>query len=1086
MSDVRKILQGSLFQNKSDLFVAIGVIVVVAMLIIPLPTFILDFFMSLNLVLSLIIILIVLYTRRALDFSIFPTILLVTTVFGLALNVSSTRLILSRGAEFNGKIVRAFGNFVVGTTGTEGLVIGVIIFVILVAVQFIVITKGATRVAEVAARFTLDGLPGKQMAIEAEYNSGAITEEEATRRKQDLQKEADFYGAMDGASKFISGNVIVGIVITLVNVIGGMIIGITLHGEPLNVAVDTYISLTIGDGLVSQFPLLLISTSTGLIVTRAVSDGSFGRDATEQFSRQGRVYWIAGIFLFLMGFLPGFPWYILMPLAAVLCFVGFRLSRRQMAREEEEKRVEAAAEAQQAPTEISPVAPLDPISLELGYGLIPLVDKEQGAELLDRITRIRRETALELGLVVPRIRIIDNMRLEPSEYCFKIKGIEVGRGALKIGHYLAINPGSVSEDISGEKTTDPAFGLPALWIAEEQKDKAEQAGYTVVDSPSIIATHLTELIKKHASEIIGRQEVQSMLDTLKHDYPAVVDEVMKAISIGEIQKILQGLLKEQVSIRNLVVILETISDYAGISKEIGFLVEKSRQALGRQICLQYAGDEKKLRVITIDPTLEQKIIDSRMETTSGVIAALEPEMQSAWINALTNTLKSVQDEWEYPIILCSEAARQLVKSSTGREVPDLVVLSVPEIASGIHVESLGEIQIKEEEDMQYFTEQAPTHREAIERIKEKFGQQARILTHRRVKLGGFLGMFQKEGVEVTGFIAQQPGSKNSINVEEEKRKILDNLKGDSKMLETLLEEVKSIKENITSVPKNGDNLHHSLQKVRSILIKNDFSPSYIETILTRCKKVFSLEELEEYDSVESKVLGWIEESIPIYQAEEIETKPRVCILVGPTGVGKTTTIAKLAAIYGIGTKDEKPVNVRMFTADNYRIGAKKQLETYGDIMGIPVAGIETYQDFKKKLSIFGDADLILVDTTGKSPRNHKGLAEMQEILDACGSQAEIHLTVSATTKDSDILEIMRHFEPFNYSSIILTKLDETVHIGNLISVFSEKKKPISFLAFGQGVPQDIEKATAEQLMKYLEGFGVPIQEMELTQPTHAE
>jgi flagellar biosynthesis protein FlhA len=695
MSDVRKILQGSLFQNKSDLFVALGVIIVVAMLIIPLPTFLLDFLMSINLVLSLIIILIVLYTKRALEFSIFPTLLLVTTVFGLALNVSSTRLILSRGADFNGKIVRAFGEFVVGTSGTEGLVIGIIIFVILVAVQFIVITKGATRVAEVAARFTLDGLPGKQMAIEAEYNSGAITEEEATRRKRDLQREADFYGAMDGASKFISGNVIVGIVITLVNVIGGMIVGITIHGEPLNVAVDTYISLTIGDGLVTQFPMLLVATSTGLIVTRAVSDGTFGSDATEQFSRQGRVYWIAAIFLFLMGLLPGFPWYILMPLAGVLGFVGFSLGRKQAAKAVREKQMEEAEEAREAPAEISPVAPLDPISLELGYGLIPLVDKEQGAELLDRITRIRRETALELGLVVPRIRIIDNMRLEPSEYCFKIKGIEVGRGALKIGHYLAINPGSADGDVTGEKTTDPAFGLPALWISGEDKDKAEQAGYTVVDSPSIIATHLTELIKKHASEIIGRQEVQSMLDTLKHDYPAVVDEVHKIISVGEAQKVLQGLLREGVSIRNLVVILETISDYAGISKDIGFLVEKCRQALGRQICLQYADKAKQLKVITIDPSFEQRLIDSRMETASGTVAALEPELQSAWINGLTNTIHSVQGEWEYPVILCSEAARPLVKTSTLREIPDLVVLSVPEIASGIQVVSLGEIQVTE-------------------------------------------------------------------------------------------------------------------------------------------------------------------------------------------------------------------------------------------------------------------------------------------------------------------------------------------------------------------------------------------------------
>ncbi len=695
MADVRRILRGSFLENRSDLFVAIGVIVVVGMLIIPLPTVLLDLLMAINLVFSLIVILTVLYTKRALDFSIFPTLLLVSTVFGLALNVSSTRLILSRGAEFEGKLVRAFGNFVVGTPGAEGLVIGVIIFVILVAVQFIVITKGATRVSEVAARFTLDGLPGKQMAIEAEYNSGAITEEEAAQRKQELQREADFYGAMDGASKFISGNVIVGIIITLVNVIGGMIVGITLHNEPLSVAVDTYVSLTIGDGLITQFPLLMISTSTGIIVTRAVSDGSFGSDATKQFSKQARVYWIVAIFLSVISFLPGFPWYVLLPLAALLGFVGFRLSRREIKEEDKAKQAEAAKRSQETPAEISPVAPLDPISLELGYGLIPLVDKEQGAELLDRITRIRRETALELGLVVPRIRIIDNMRLEPSEYCFKIKGIEVGRGSLKIGHYLAINPGNATEEIPGDKTEDPAFGLPALWISEDYREQAERAGYTVVDSPSIIATHLTELIKKHASEIIGRQEVQSMLDTLRHDYPAVVDEVRNRLSTGEIQKILQGLLSEQVSIRNLVVILETISDFSGVSKDIGFLVEKARQSLGRQICLQYADENRVLRVLTINPALEQKIIDSRMETSSGGIAALEPELHRGWINALTNTVHSVQGEWEYPIILCSEAARPLVRSSTLREIPDLVVLSIPEIASGIQVESLGEIKLKE-------------------------------------------------------------------------------------------------------------------------------------------------------------------------------------------------------------------------------------------------------------------------------------------------------------------------------------------------------------------------------------------------------
>ncbi|MEW5817840.1 MAG: flagellar biosynthesis protein FlhA, partial [Spirochaetota bacterium] len=593
------------------------------------------------------------------------------------------------------KIIRAFAKFVVGTAGPEGLVIGFIIFIILIAVQFIVITKGATRVAEVAARFTLDALPGKQMAIEAEYNSGAITEEEATRRKNELQREVDFYGAMDGASKFVSGNVMVGILITVVNLIGGIIVGMIFHKESIQLALDTYTSLTIGDGLVTQFPALLISTSTGLIVTRAVSDGTFGRDVTTQFSRQGRIYWIAAFFLFALSFLPGFPWYLLIPMSFLAGLLAFRLTRKQIAVSEKEKIKEAAERGKEVPAEISPVVPLDPLSLELGYGLIPLVDKDQGAELLDRITRIRREAALDLGLVVPRIRIIDNMRLEPSEYCFKIKGVEVGRGTIRLGHYLAINPGNITEEIPGEKTKDPAFGLPALWITDEYKDKAEKAGYTVVDGPSIIATHLTEILKRHAAEILGRQEVQSILTTLKNDYPAVVEEVNKLLSIGEIQKVLQGLLQEQVSIRNMVVILETLADYGSISKDVGFLIEKARQALGRQICLQYAGDEKILKVLTIEPEIEQKIIDSRVETTAGFVAGLEPEFQRRWINTLSNALRRIQEQGEYPVILCSEAARPLIKASTRREIPDLVVLSIPEIVSGLQLEALGEIRFEE-------------------------------------------------------------------------------------------------------------------------------------------------------------------------------------------------------------------------------------------------------------------------------------------------------------------------------------------------------------------------------------------------------
>jgi flagellar biosynthesis protein FlhA len=694
MADVRGV-QTITGGKRSDVFVAIGVIAVVIMLIIPLPAFILDTLMAVNIVLSLLTILIVLYTKHALEFSVFPTLLLIATVFGLALNVSSTRLILSQGSQFQGKLVRAFGTFVVGARGLEGYVIGLIIFVIIIAVQFIVITKGSTRVAEVAARFTLDALPGKQMAIEAEYNSGLITEEEATRKKAELQREADFYGAMDGASKFVAGNVKVALLITVINVLGGMIVGMTIHGEPFSVALDTYVSLTIGDGLVTQLPALLISTSTGVIVTRAVSDESFGLDITRQFAFQSRPYLIAAGFLGILAFLPGFPWYVLFPLGGMLAGMGLTLRRRKRAAAEKERIQEAEARAKVAPVEISPVVPLDPLSLEIGYGLIPLVDKDKGAELLDRITRIRREAALDLGLVVPRIRIIDNMRLEPSEYCFKIKGVEVGRGVIKMGSYLAINPGGIKEELEGESAKDPAFGLPATWIAESEREKAERLGYTVVDPPSIIATHLTEIIKAHAGEILGRQEVQSILDTLKSDYPTVVEEVSKNFSVGEIQKILQGLLHEQVSIRNIVVILETMADYGSVSKDTSFLIEKVRQALGRQICLHYSGDEKTIHVLTLEPGLEQAIIEARVDTPSGPTAALEPKLHRSWITAVTNSVRTVQEQGKLPLILCSEAARPLIKGSTIREVPHLVVLSVPEVVPDVKIETLGEIRIEE-------------------------------------------------------------------------------------------------------------------------------------------------------------------------------------------------------------------------------------------------------------------------------------------------------------------------------------------------------------------------------------------------------
>lgn len=694
MSDLRTIFSNTFLKQRSDMLVAIGVLMGIVMFIVPLPAFLLDTFMALNLVLSLLVVLIVLYTQRALDFSIFPALLLVTTIFGLALNVSSTRLILSQGSLFEGRLVRAFGTFVVGTGGLEGIVIGVIIFVIIIVVQVVVITKGATRVAEVAARFTLDGLPAKQMAIDAEYSAGAISDEEAKLKKEELQKEVDFYGAMDGAAKFVSGNVKAGIFITVLNIAGGMVIGMTLLGESFELALETYVSLTVGDGLVSQFPALLVSTATGLIVTRAISDGTFGQDVGKQFSRHSKAYFVAAMFLTGTAFLPGFPWYVLLPLAGASVYLGIRLGGAEAKADAAALELKHAEAQPKKEPEATQVAPLDPISLELGYGLVPLVDRDQGAELLERVTRIRREAALDLGLVVPRIRIIDNMRLEPSEYCIKIRGTEVGRGTLRLNHYLSINPGGEQDDLPGERTTDPAFGLPARWITEDYREQAERAGYTVVDSPSIIATHLTEVLKRHASEILGRQEVRNMLDTLKRDYPAVVEDVQSNLGLGEIQKVLQGLLREQVSIRNMVAILEAVADFAGVTKDTGFLTEKARQALGRQICLHYVDDARALNVVTIEPGLEKTIVDSRVDTASGAVPALKPELQRAWINSVSNMVQQIQQKGLPPVILCSEQARPLVRAGIARDLPDVAVLSVPEVADDIRVNSVGEISVQ--------------------------------------------------------------------------------------------------------------------------------------------------------------------------------------------------------------------------------------------------------------------------------------------------------------------------------------------------------------------------------------------------------
>ncbi len=683
-------------QNES--LVILGVLAVVLMMIVPMPTILLDFFMLVNFMLSIIIILTVMYTSDPLEFSVFPVMLLVTTVFGLSLNISSTRLILTKGIDFNGKVVQTFASFVAGGAGSSALVVGFIIFIIIIAVQFMVITKGSTRISEVAARFTLDALPVKQMAIDAELNSGVITEEEAKRKKEHLDRTSEFYGSMDGASKFVSGNVKVSIFITFINIVGGLIVGAGINGEPLLMAMSTYTSLTIGDGLVSQIPALMISVATGLVVARVSNEGStLGREISEQFNRQEKVYWITAGFLLALSFIPGFPWYLMVPMSLGLGFFAYRVGAgRRIRTQEDEKKSEEEAnlQAKKREEDFSPVVPVHPISLEVGYGLIPLVDQENGAELLERITRIRKETALSLGLVVPPIRIMDNMQLGPTEYSIKIKEQEVGKGAIQMGSYMAINAGGVLNELEGIKTEDPAFGLPALWVDASQREVAEREGYTVVDPPTIIATHLTEALKNNAAEILGRQEVQQIVDTLKTEFSAVVDEVTKNFTTGEIQKVLQALLSEQVSIRNIVSILESMSDYSAISKERGFLVEKVRQGLKRQLSTQHSNEEKMMSVISLSPQLEEQMADSKVQTADGDIAVLEPEYRHTLVTKLQETMREMESQEHYqPVLLCNEITRPLLSGILSRDIPTLPVLSFNEISKETHIQSFGEISL---------------------------------------------------------------------------------------------------------------------------------------------------------------------------------------------------------------------------------------------------------------------------------------------------------------------------------------------------------------------------------------------------------
>lgn len=684
--------KGSFIQKYSDVLIAVAIVIIVVMMIIPLPTLLLDLLICLNITIALLVVMSVIYNKEALDLSIFPSLLLVTTLFRLALNISSTRLILLDG--YAGEVITAFGNFVVGGNP----VVGFIVFIILVGINFIVITKGSERVAEVSARFTLDAMPGKQMAIDADLNQGAITDAQAKVRREKIQHEADFFGAMDGASKFVKGDAIAAIVIMLINISGGFVIGMLQRNLSALQALQQYTLLTVGEGLVSQIPALLISTATGLIVTRAGAEGNLGADMVSQLFRNDRIFFIlSGVLAFfaIVPGLPGIPFSVL----AVLCFfIGRALKQGTAATAAQEAKTEKSVQQQQkkkatSPENIVSLLQVDPMELEIGYSLIPLVDTGQGGDLLDRIVMIRRQCALELGLVVPTIRIRDNIQIKPNAYIIKLKGVEIAKGELMLDHYLAMNSGTVFEEVPGIETTEPAFGLPALWIPESEREQAELNGYTVVDAVSVLATHLTEVIKSHAAEILGRQEAQNLVDNLKKTNKALVEEVVPdLLTVGEVQKVLQNLLAERISIRDMETIFEVLSDYARATKDTEILTEYVRHAMARQIT-QANVQNGQLPCVTLDPALENRIAGGVQRTDRGSYVSLDPDSMKKLIESLNNELQKLTNMGYQPIVLTSPAVRLYFRKLVERSVPGIIVLSQAEIEQNVEIQILGVVKI---------------------------------------------------------------------------------------------------------------------------------------------------------------------------------------------------------------------------------------------------------------------------------------------------------------------------------------------------------------------------------------------------------
>lgn len=673
----------------SDVFIAVAMITIVIMMIIPLPTALLDFLLTVNITLALTVLLVAIYNVEPLDFSVFPSLLLITTLFRLALNVSSTRLILLEG--YAGEVITAFGNFVVGGNA----VVGFIVFVILIIIQFIVITRGAERVAEVAARFTLDAMPGKQMSIDADLNAGLISDSEARERRKKIQREADFYGAMDGASKFVKGDAIAAIIIIVINITGGFFIGMIQKNMTVLQALQNYTLLTVGEGLVNQIPALLISTATGIVVTRAASDTNLGHDLTKQLFTNQRIFFIVAGVLAILGLVPGLPALPFMLMSALLTLIGYFLKTyaeeeaKQQVTQQEEKEIEDVKK----PENIVSLLHVDPMELEIGYSLIPMVDVAQGGDLLERVVMIRRQCALELGFIVPTIRIRDNIQLKPNIYVIKLKGVEVAKGELMVDHFMAMNPGTVFEEIPGMPTVEPAFGLPAIWISDSEREKAELAGYTVVDTISVLATHLTEVIKTHSAEILGRQEVQTLIEAVKQHNATVVEELIpNLLSIGEIQKVLANLLKERISIRDMATILETLADYAPLTKDTEVLTEYVRHSLARQISKTFMQNNT-LACVTVDPSLERTINEGVQRTEQGSYVALEPSILQKLVQNLNTELGKLTSLGYQPIVLTNPNVRMYFRKLTERVAPNLTVLSYAEIDAKVEVQALGVVKI---------------------------------------------------------------------------------------------------------------------------------------------------------------------------------------------------------------------------------------------------------------------------------------------------------------------------------------------------------------------------------------------------------